>query len=80
MSLLTCASGLQLGLSGTGLIGAPSLKKSQVSTGTSGRCLDMIDAVFLALVIDDCIIRVYGIASALSLCAANSACSQPLRG
>lgn len=58
-------------------MGAPSRRKSHVSTGTSGRYFDITDAVFLALVIDDCIILVYGIDSDLSLCAVNSACSQP---
>lgn len=75
--LLTCASGLQLGLSGTGLIGAPSLRKSHVSTGTSPRCFDITDAVFFALVIDDCIILLYGIDNSFSLFATNSACSHP---
>lgn len=75
--VLTWASGRQFGLSGTGFMGAPSLRKSQVSTGTSPRCLDMTDAVFLALVIEDWIILEYGTASDLSLFAVNSACSQP---
>jgi len=48
-------------------MGAPSLRKSQVSTETSGKCFDMMDAVFLARVIDDWIILVYGISRALSL-------------
>lgn len=50
---LTCFSGRQFAVLGTGLIGAPSRKKSHVSTGTPGRCFDMTDAVFLARVIDD---------------------------
>ena len=59
-------------------MGAPSLISEQYSTGTSGRCLEIILPVSVALVIVEYIIRViFGKLYSFNLAPVKSACSLP---